>query len=577
MDLDKLRVINVILISIFVVLLLALIITPTVFYRAQWSYSNIIGAEIIQDNGFISIPSSTDHPYLYTVFGKLLNQLEASPGIQLLLAQISLLTGQDILSLYSFFPLGQVLFIAAAILLAKVFFPKDKKKQFFLILLSAIGAFGPSMMRIDFHVLQTSIMVFSFAATLWAVNKNIKEKTLKYVLLVLALLLLNRLVYFSTSIFFYIFLVSFSFLLFLSSYIIGERNLTGNIRNQSLLYILFSFIFLFSWASLSLFGTLLNNVTLLTFLSMVGIIVVLLFFIFLKNHSKKKLRKFVSNLSDSIIDNLPLFALILILLSPIIFFFILFKFELVGMSLRYRIVSLLMILPSFLIIPFMLKEYFTDNKITNLIYLSAIFSFFALLPFSLYMTYLVTRSFVLFQLLFFVGLVIFISMKRFEKSKLTNYLFLFIVIILLLNNFTYLMSNDNNYGSSNDIRVREGLTTFLEGINPDEKISSDLKILSNALVLGHETSYLPYNSDPEESRTLLKSVFYSDNDNIIYNTLSNAKVDYFILSEEMFEYGIYSHDYQEKPLSDWTRIELDSSKKFNKVYSNGGLWIYQLI
>jgi len=199
------------------------------------------------------------------------------------------------------------------------------------------------------------------------------------------------------------------------------------------------------------------------------------------------------------------------------------------------------------------------------------------LPFSLYMPYLITRGFVFLQIIFFVGAILFISNYGKIKDNWKNFIFLIIVFFLLLNNFTYLLSDDNNYGSSNDIRIKEGLSLFLEQITEEDKISSDLKVLSNSLVLGHENSYLPFTSESDsEFEELLNRIFYYNNPEEIYQELKDNGVDYFILTEEMTKYGIYVHDYQHPAISEELINILKEDERFNLVFDNEGLFIFQL-
>jgi len=579
MNIKTKRILCVILMAIFIVIFLTTIITPTEFYRAQWSYSNIVGAEIIDENSYLNIPSSEEHPYLYSVYGKLINQMETYPGIQIFLSEITLLTGVDIINIYSFFPLGEILIILASIFIANIFFKGQPHKKFMLVLLSSIGLFGPSMLRIDFHVLQTSIMIFTFCLTLWVVYKNLTDNKISYVWVIIFLLLLNRAIYFSSSIFYYTFLVIFSILIILFSYFVKHPLQKKNMRLQARIYIILSIFSFLTWLNLNIFTYLLSQTKTLLFFGLIGGIVIFFLIYFLSKFDQTHLKKSVNLVNEYIIKKIHYIFILFLILSPFIIFLIFKYYLMLESTLSNRFFSFILVIPSFFILPFILKDYLNDErKIENIIYISSILSIFGLITFSLYMPYLITRGLIFLQIIFFVGMIMFFSREKWINKKYINYIFLVLVIFLILNNFTYLLSADNNYGASNDLRVKEGLYTFIDQIDEEQKISSDLKILSNSLVIGHENSYLPFisKSNIDDIKYLLEGIFYDNNPDTTYEILSSNDVDYFILSEEMFEYGIYIHDYQHDPLPRELLSLLEDNKKFDKVYSNEGLFVFSL-
>lgn len=579
MEIKTKRVMCIIMMAIFIIIFLTTIITPTEFYRAQWSYSNIVGANIINENSYINIPSSEEHPYLYLIYGKLINQMENYPGIQIFLSEITLLTGLDIITIYSFFPLGEILIILASILIANIFFKKQPQKKFMLILFSSIGLFGPSMLRIDFHVLQTSIMIFTFCLTLWAMYQNFTKDKMSYIWIIVFLLLLNRAIYFSSSIFYYTFLIIFSVLFILFSYLVKHHSQKKNMMLQATIYILLSIASFLTWLNLNIFTYILSQTKMLFFFGLIGGVIMLFLIYFLPRFDPKHLKNYVNIINEFIIKKIHYIFILFLILSPFIVFLIFRYYLMLESTLSNRFFSLLLVIPSFFILPFILRDYLkNENKIENVIYISSILSIFGLITFSFYMPYLITRGLIFLQIIFFVGLILFFSREEWINKKYMNYIFLVLVIFLILNNFTYLLSSDNNYGSSNDLRVKEGLYTFVNQIDEEQKISSDLKILSNSLVLGHENSYLPFisKSNIVDIEYLLEDIFYDNNPYTTYEILSNNDVDYFILSEEMFEYGIYIHDYQHDPLPEELLFLLEENEKFDKIYSNEGLFVFGL-
>ena len=432
MELKNQRITSILLICIFVILLLSIIITPTTFYRAQWSYSNIVGSEIIKESTYIEMPSSEEHPYLYIIYGKLINQIEQCPGIPLLLGIISLVTGLEVLEIYNFFPLGEILFVLSSFFIANIFFKGDKKKTTILALFSAIGIFGPSMLRIDFHVLQTSIMAFSFAVTLWATHKDMLNNEFKNISFIIFLLLINRLIYFSSSIFFYVFLVSFSLILFIFSfYEKGKRN---NIQLHALIYTALALLMLFTWSELNLFDYLIDQTTVLI-LAILGITLILLIFLIILSLIKREdLIILTKKINDNLINNLKYIILLGLIFTPVFLIIGTSYFSLIESIFINRIFSIIFIIPSLFILPYILRDYLNKkNTEQNIIYLASLLSLFSMLPFSLYMPYLITRGFVFLQIIFFVGAILFISNYGKIKDNWKNFIFLIIVFFLLIS------------------------------------------------------------------------------------------------------------------------------------------------